>query len=361
MRLEFSDGVIEISRKTISYFALLKNLFEDDEKAQIPIENISTKTFTSLLKWIHGEEVVIDDDIINLVIFFNMIEPHKTRFCTEIMDYLLAEPRLLPRVFYINLLKVDPGRLFLFAEKYFSDEEKAYFRTFMTRPENLGEDNEFNGKLIVYDNMLDHNTIDNFLASNSDAWVYICKDLPSLEHAKNIIVDLSTIPDIFYGSSNVVNVILLSTKKIGGWFLNRCESLIHLEIPESVTQIGHMFLYDCVSLTQINIPNSVSKVGDHFLSGCILLKQVNIPNSMTNIGNYFLSRTTITQIELPKSITIIRDWFLYGCTSLTHLEIPQLVTQIGYAFLYACNLKHLTIPLHLKDRVPSYITDITFI
>src|SRR3990167_889382 len=209
MELELNDGTITVSRETISYFNVLQCAFEDDpEIGKLSFENISTETFNNLVRWIHGEEVIVDDDMINLVNFFNMIEPHKTRFCTEIMEYLLTEPKFLSKDFYIHLLKIAPERVVLFAEEYFSDEEKAYFRTFMTRPEDLGEDNEFNGKIIIYDDPIDFEILDDFLESNPDTWVYICDNLPQLTNAKNIIVDLPIIPDEFYTETNLANVIL---------------------------------------------------------------------------------------------------------------------------------------------------------
>src|SRR3989338_5874171 len=94
MELEFSDGKVMISRETISYFKVLQCAFEDDpEIGKLSFESVSIVTFVKLILWLRHEEVTIDDDMINLVNFFNMIEPHKTRFCIEIMDYLLVEPR----------------------------------------------------------------------------------------------------------------------------------------------------------------------------------------------------------------------------------------------------------------------------
>src|SRR3990167_9339260 len=180
MELELSDGTIQISRETISYFIILQQAIEDDPKiGKLSFESISVETFTKLVKWLHHEEVIIDDDIINAMIFFGMVEPHKTRFHTEIAEYLLAEPRLLPDIIYTTLIKTDPGRLFLFADKYFSNEEKETLKTYMTQPENLGEDNEYNGKIIVY-NYFKRKIIDDFLALNPNAWVYIYYDLFSL-------------------------------------------------------------------------------------------------------------------------------------------------------------------------------------
>ena len=265
MKLEFIDGILELSVETISYFNLLKSLFEDDDKATVPLENVSSETFTNLLKWLHGEEVIIDDNMINLVNFFNMAEPYKTRFCTEIADYLLEEPRLLPKDIYISLLKVDPGRLFLFAEKYFSDEEKDYLKTFMTRPENLGNEDKFNCKVIVYDSVSDRKTVNAFLATNSDSWVYICDDLVQLINAKNIIVDLPIIHNYFYNNNyNISNLILL-TKQIGKMFLNNCISLKRFKLPETVTRVENSFLLGCSSLTELELPGTVVQIGDHFL------------------------------------------------------------------------------------------------
>src|SRR3990167_4576445 len=114
MKLEFRDGVIALSKEIVSYFDVLKNLFEDDEKAILPLEFASIETFVSLTRWLHGEEITIDDATIDLVLFLNMTEPHKTRFYAEIANYLLDEPRLLPFDIYTNLLRIDPERVILF-------------------------------------------------------------------------------------------------------------------------------------------------------------------------------------------------------------------------------------------------------
>ena len=233
------------------------------------------------MKWIHGDKVNIDDNMIKLVCFLGLIDPHKTRFCAEIIDYLLAEPRDLPQPIYIELLMVDPGRLYLFVEKYYSDDEKDFFKEFMTRPEHFGREGKFADKIIVYDNPNDHGLIDDFLASSPNAWIYICDDLPQLTNAKNIIVDFPIVPDDFYRTFNISSAVVLS-KQIGDYFLSSCDSLTRIILHDSVEHLGNGFLFACMALTQVEIPKSVIRVENNLLSNNISLVQLTIPIQFKN-------------------------------------------------------------------------------
>ena len=58
-------------------------------------------------------------------------------------------------------------------------------------------------------------------------------------------------------------------KVIGNGAFFGCESLVNINIPNSVTTIGEEAFVSCDSLTSINIPNSVTTIGKDAFSYCI--------------------------------------------------------------------------------------------
>ena len=93
-----------------------------------------------------------------------------------------------------------------------------------------------------------------------------------------------------------------------------CESLVNINIPNSVTTIGDSAFAFCDSLTSINIPNSVTTIGDSAFVWCDSLTNINIPNSVTTIGEYaFDGCKSLVNINIPNSVTTIEDRAFCGC------------------------------------------------
>ncbi len=77
-------------------------------------------------------------------------------------------------------------------------------------------------------------------------------------------------------------------KVIGNGAFWGCESLVNINIPNSVTTIGEQAFMGCESLVNINIPNSVTTIGEGVFCGCDSLTSITIPSSVvTIIGNPF--------------------------------------------------------------------------
>ena len=137
-------------------------------------------------------------------------------------------------------------------------------------------------------------------------------------------------------------------KVIGNGAFWGCESLVNINIPNSVTTIGHSAFVSCDSLTSINIPNSVTTIGDLAFWGCYSLTNINIPNSVTMIGHSaFASCDSLTSITIPNSVTTIgKEAFCY-CDSLTNINIPNSVTTIEDEAFYGCE----NLPSHIKSDI----------
>ena len=68
----------------------------------------------------------------------------------------------------------------------------------------------------------------------------------------------------------------------------RCSELVHVDIPDSVTEIGDYAFKGCTGLTSVTIPDSVTEIGDEAFMGCTALVSITIPDSATKIGERVL-------------------------------------------------------------------------
>eukprot|EP00435_Cladocopium_sp_Y103_P034049 s1660_g8.t1 len=141
-----------------------------------------------------------------------------------------------------------------------------------------------------------------------------------------------------------------------------CRYLLHVEIPESVTEIGHHAFRGCSSLLIVNIPESVTKIPDYAFAGCSSLRNLTIPESVTELGYRALNGcSSLTSLTLP-SVTHLGHDVFSGCSSLTNLAIPS-ATRIGFDLFSGCSsLTSLTIPdraTGLGDRAFSGCSSLT--
>ncbi|MDE5763247.1 MAG: leucine-rich repeat domain-containing protein, partial [Bacteroidales bacterium] len=80
----------------------------------------------------------------------------------------------------------------------------------------------------------------------------------------------------------------------------------------------------CDSLVNINIPDTVIFIGSSAFCGCTSLKSIHIPDAVTAIGDSaFEACRSLESIRIPDAVTSIGDSAFAGCTSLTGMHIPE--------------------------------------
>ncbi len=224
----------------------------------------------------------------------------------------------------------------------------------------------------AYDTLVGDVVIADSVVCNGETYVVSAIDEKAFKKCDSIIT--ITIPasitsignDAFIYCNGLVNTYYLGT--LAGWcqmqFGNQNsnpvslshnlsiggEDIAHLVIPDSVTSIANYAFYGCTALTSITLHNSLTSMGISVFSGCTGLIGVTIPNGITTIPDEaFFNCTGLTSITLPNSVTSIGNSAFSNCSSLTSITFPSGLTTTGPAAFANCtSLTDITFPDSLK-------------
>ena len=158
----------------------------------------------------------------------------------------------------------------------------------------------------------------------------------------NCPIKNATIPTIAISAiknEDIEKVTITSGTTIEKSAFRYCESLVSIELSDSVKSIESDAFLNCTSLSSVELGNSVMSIGSYAFYDCSSLKSVEFPNSVISVGNAaFSGCTALSSIKIPSNVTTIGDNAFSDCTSLSNLEIGEKVSTIGNDAFYNCNL-----------------------
>ncbi len=126
-----------------------------------------------------------------------------------------------------------------------------------------------------------------------------------------------------------------------------CDSLVSIDIPDSVTTIGERAFYACDSLQSVEFPANITKIEDKTFMWCDKITMITIPDKVTTIGkSAFEYCRRLERVSVPDGVVSIGERaFAYCEYSLESIELPDSVDSIGgSAFLYCRTLKNIRMP-----------------
>lgn len=126
----------------------------------------------------------------------------------------------------------------------------------------------------------------------------------------------------------------------------RCENLVSLNIPNSVTNIGANAIQLCKALPRIDIPGSVKTIGDSAFAACYDLADVTFGDGIEIIdADAFMNCSSLLAVDLPASVRSIGDRAFYGCSQLASATLREGLEAIGFcAFNQCSSLTSVSVP-----------------
>lgn len=150
----------------------------------------------------------------------------------------------------------------------------------------------------------------------------------------------------FSSCENLTNVILSENiMSLENGLFAGCGKLQEIILPNSITTIGDRVFANCASLTEIIIPNTVNYIGIAAFANCKNLTEINLTDGTEIMEYAFAECRNLTDVSLPNDIIVLNDGLFYNCVSLTNIVIPETLERIGkYVFAGCDNLSDITIP-----------------
>lgn len=154
------------------------------------------------------------------------------------------------------------------------------------------------------------------------------------------------------------------------------DDIIHVTVPEGVTNIGDGAFTYCDDMISIMLPSSLTSIGANPFEGCYALTSIGIdsdhpylimhegalfskpdkrlicfPYSKQNIETitdpndmFYGGKSIDAEFDIPKGTEIIGDAAFAGCEGLWRISIPNTVSHIGSRAFSGCSLDEVIIP-----------------
>ncbi len=161
----------------------------------------------------------------------------------------------------------------------------------------------------------------------------------------------------FRNCKPLIAIVLPQTlRSIGNRAFENCDSLSHINIPDSVTHIGEAAFIGCKILRSVRLPQNLDVLDKYMFSACFKLKEVEVPRMVRELRrDAFGDCRSLENVILPEGLQVIDRGVFWNCFSLKAITIPSTVTRFGDFVFWNCrSLKD----VYMLNPEPPHITDI---
>lgn len=133
----------------------------------------------------------------------------------------------------------------------------------------------------------------------------------------------------------------------------RCDGLVSITMPNTVTDIYSSAFYWCENLTSVKLSNTLKTIGNSAFSYCWSLKTLDLPESLTTIDKYAFYNGYILSITLPSGLTSLgyRAFLKSGIKSVTYNATN---CEVSTGAFEDCALETLTIGKGVR-KIPENV------
>ena len=151
-------------------------------------------------------------------------------------------------------------------------------------------------------------------------------------------------PDAFRNNDTIISVeIPNSVTAIEGGAFESCAFLSSVSLPRSLKLINTSAFSNCVRLTSVILPNTVTYLGIAAFENCTLLKHINIPKGITKICKEAFQNSGIEAIDFEEGIEKI-EACAFASTKIKTVVLPKSVREIADgAFCLCADLESVTL------------------
>ena len=146
--------------------------------------------------------------------------------------------------------------------------------------------------------------------------------------------------------TGITTVDMPQLKSMGEYTFQKCQSLQHVLLPESIEEIPSECFKGCCLLGEINFPRALKKIGFEAFDGTAIVS-AELPDGLEEIGVWAFSDNNLESVTIPASCH--KFSYAFAGTNLRQVNIPEGIAEISPAAFASCyNLESINLPSTLK-------------
>lgn len=144
-----------------------------------------------------------------------------------------------------------------------------------------------------------------------------------------------------------------------GSFLDGCERLKRVRLPENLPVLSTSFFAGCEQLEEIQLPDSITEIGTDAFCDCLSLRKIQFPKSLRKIEpDAFCDCAALEEVRLPEGLKSLDECAFEECTNLRVVTLPNSLEYIGPGCFGGCeNLIRPVIPSGCQVHPHAFDSD----